>query len=192
MAWASDGPASSADLGWRSKDLTEYTWTHNVGYWSGEGFRANGTRTRVVRTLSTALIRFVRKVKVCWLVSLGIPSGHNWNGATENLGSYSKKKLHVGKTTRKGNKALNPFVVNSTPVEMRHTCQVTNQSSHGELSFHHNPHLRLCWGLRLSTSRVIRRGGARLKNAAHPTYCHCCELCAIKQKPGVLLEKNYF
>jgi len=27
-------------------------------------------------------------------------------------------------------------------VEMRNTCQVTNQSSHGELSFHHNPHLR--------------------------------------------------
>ena len=25
-------------------------------------------------------------------------------------------------------------------VVMRHTCQVTNQSSHGELSFHHNPH----------------------------------------------------
>lgn len=73
-------------------------------------------------------------------------------------------------------------------VEMRNTCQVTNQSSHGELSFHHNPHLRLCWGLRLSTFRVIRRGGARLKNAALLTYCHCCELCAIKQKPGVLLE----
>ena len=75
-------------------------------------------------------------------------------------------------------------------VEMRNTCQVTNQSSHGELSFHHNPHLRLCWGLGLSTSRVIRRGGSRLKNAAHPTYCHCCEFCALKQKPGVLLEKN--
>lgn len=75
-------------------------------------------------------------------------------------------------------------------VEMRNTCQVTNQSSHGELSFHHNPHLRLCWGLGLSTSRVVRRGGSRLKNAAHPTYCHCCEFCALKQKPGVLLEKN--
>lgn len=75
-------------------------------------------------------------------------------------------------------------------VEMRNTCQVTNQSSHGELSFHYNPHLRLCWGLGLSTSRVIRRGGSRLKNAAHPTYCHCCEFCALKQKPGVLLEKQ--
>ena len=75
-------------------------------------------------------------------------------------------------------------------VEMRNTCQVTNQSSHGELSFHHNPHLRLCWGLGLSTSRVVRRGGSRLKNAAHPTYCHCCEFCALKQKPGVLLETN--
>ena len=75
-------------------------------------------------------------------------------------------------------------------VEMRNTCQVTNQSSHGELSFHHNPHLRLCWGLGLSTSRVVRRGGSRLKNAAHPTYCHCCEFCALKQKPGVLLENT--
>lgn len=77
------------------------------------------------------------------------------------------------------------------PVEMRNTCQVTNQSSHGELSFHHNPRLRPCWGLCLSTSRVIRRGGTRLKNAAHPTYCHCCELCALKQKPGVLLAKIF-
>ena len=76
------------------------------------------------------------------------------------------------------------------PVETHYTCQVTNKSSHGELSFHHNPHLRLCWGLGLSTSRVVRRGGSRLKNAAHPTYCHCCEFCALKQKPGVLLEKK--
>jgi hypothetical protein len=75
-------------------------------------------------------------------------------------------------------------------VEMRNTCQVTNQSSHGELSFHHNPHLLLCGDLCLSTFRVIRRGGTRLKNAAHLSYCHCCELCALKQKPGVLLEKN--
>ena len=73
-------------------------------------------------------------------------------------------------------------------VVMRHTCQVTNQSSHGELSFHHNPHLLFYRGLCLSTFRVIWRGGTRLKNAAHPSYCHCCELCALKQKPGVLLE----
>lgn len=75
---------------------------------------------------------------------------------------------------------------------MQNTCQVTNQSSHGELSFHHNPHLRLCWGLGLSTFRVIRRGGSRLKHAAHPICCHCCELCALKQKPGVLLAKNIY
>lgn len=30
---------------------------------------------------------------------------------------------------------------------MLNACQVTNQSSHGELSFHHNPHLRLLLGL---------------------------------------------
>jgi len=78
-------------------------------------------------------------------------------------------------------------------VVTHYTCQVTNQSSHGELSFHHNPHLRLRRSLCLSTFRVIRRGGTRLKNAALLTYCHCCELCAIKQKPGVLLEhQNYF
>lgn len=73
---------------------------------------------------------------------------------------------------------------------MRNACQATNQSSHGELSFHHNPHLRLCWGLCLYTFRVIRRGGTRLKHAAHLTYCHCCELCALKQKPGALLPKK--
>lgn len=77
-------------------------------------------------------------------------------------------------------------------VVMRNACQATNQSSHGELSFHQNPHLRLCWGLCLYTFRVIRRGGTRLKHAAHLTYCHCCELCAIKQKPGVLLEHKSF
>ena len=44
----------------------------------------------------------------------------------------------------------------------------------------------------LSTFRVIRRGGSRLKNAAHPSYCHCCELCALKQKPGVLLDNKTF
>jgi len=85
----------------------------------------------------------------------------------------------------------NTFLTKKSFVEMRNTCQVTNQSSHGELSFHHNPHLRLCWGLGLSTSRVVRRGGSRLKNAAHPTYCHCCEFCALKQKPGVLLENKF-
>ena len=64
--------ASSADLGWRSKDLTESFSTCNVGYWSGEGFRANGTRTRVVRRLSTTLYRFGRKVKVCLPRSSGL------------------------------------------------------------------------------------------------------------------------
>lgn len=30
-----------------------------------------------------------------------------------------------------------------------------------------------------------------MKNAALPTYCHCCEFCALKQKPGVLLENTH-
>jgi len=89
------------------------------------------------------------------------------------------------------NKNFRVSALNFYSVVMRHACQATNQSSHGELSFHHNPHLRLCWGLRLYTSRVIRSGGARLKHAAHFTYCHCCELCALKQKPGALLENGW-
>lgn len=52
-------------------------------------------------------------------------------------------------------------------VETRNTCQVTNQSSHGELSFHHNPHPSALLGLAPFTSRVIRSEGARMKNAAH-------------------------
>jgi len=46
MARASDGPASSADLGWRIKDLTGCFRTYDVGYWSGEGFGVNGNRTQ--------------------------------------------------------------------------------------------------------------------------------------------------
>jgi len=40
---------------------------------------------------------------------------------------------------------------NLTIVVMLNTCQVTNQSSHGELSFHHNPHLQLAgaWAILL-------------------------------------------
>jgi len=158
MAWASDGPASSADLGWRSKDLTELHWKRNVGYWSGEGFRANGNRTRVIRELSTTLYRLVRKVKVAVRQVSACRFSYIWKGATENLGSYSIKKLHVGK---------HQILQSITLVVMRNTCQVTNQSSHGELSSHHNPHLRSTRSLGLSTFRVIRRGGSRLKHAAH-------------------------
>jgi len=98
----------------------------------------------------------------------------------------------VGSTTKKKKRLsqISFFLFNTSLVVMRHTCQVTNQSSHGELSFHHNPHLLPCRDLCLSTFRVIRRGGTRLKNAAHLSYCHCCELCALKQKPGVLLDKK--
>lgn len=107
-------------------------------------------------------------------------------------GIIFQKEIACGKTYKiKKQKIVKYFFI--FLVEMRNTCQVTNQSSHGELSFHHNPHLRPCWGLGLSTSRVVRSGGSRLKNAAHPTYCHCCEFCALKQKPGVLLEhKNIY
>jgi len=38
MAWASDGPASSADLGWRSKDLTELTEHATLDAGAGKDF----------------------------------------------------------------------------------------------------------------------------------------------------------
>lgn len=75
---------------------------------------------------------------------------------------------HIPKRNCMWDSQTNKNFKNFCSVEMRSTCQATNQSSHGELSFHHNPHLQLCWGLGLSTSRVVRRGGSRLKNAAHP------------------------
>jgi hypothetical protein len=117
---------------------------------------------------------------VCRRQSLGAAVWPQLKRGNREPGIIFQKEIACG--TQKNN--------NKKFVEMRNTCQVTNQSSHGELSFHHNPHLRLCWGLGLSTSRVVRRGGSRLKNAAHPTYCHCCEFCALKQKPGVLLENK--
>lgn len=116
---------------------------------------------------------------MCRRQSLGAAVWPQLKRGNREPGIIFQKEIACGKTYHK-----------KIFVEMRNTCQVTNQSSHGELSFHHNPHLRLCWGLGLSTSRVVRRGGSRLKNAAHPTYCHCCEFCALKQKPGVLLEKT--
>lgn len=77
------------------------------------------------------------------------------------------------------------------PVEMRNTSQVTNQSSHGELSFHHNPHPPALLGLvPLYSSRYSERGH-KIETCSSPTYCHCCEFCALKQKPGVLLAKKY-
>lgn len=104
---------------------------------------------------------------------------------------FQVKKLHVGKRNPKN--VCVPSPVHTSfyfLVEMRNTCQVTNQSSHGELSFHHNPHPSALLGLVPLYSRVIRSGGTRMKHAAHPTYCHCCELCALKQKPGVLLANQ--
>ena len=38
MARASDGPASSADLGWRSKDLTENTENATLDTGAGKDF----------------------------------------------------------------------------------------------------------------------------------------------------------
>ena len=76
-------------------------------------------------------------------------------------------------------------------VVMRHTCQVTNQSSHGELSFHHNLHLQSSGAWAFLLSRCSERR-LKIEKCSSPSYCHCCELCALKQKPGVLLEKSFY
>ena len=115
--------------------------------------------------------RFVRKVKVRWWHSLGSVVRSHLKRGNREPGIIFQKEIACGipsNETRREGLLSRTFSF----VEMQNTCQVTNQSSHGELSFHHNPHLRLCWGLRLSTFRVIRRGGARLKHAAHPICCH--------------------
>ena len=121
------------------------------------------------------------------VVSRGCRSAATEKGQQRTWDHIPKRNCMWDSTTKKKRKLVFFFL---NLVETRNACQVTNQSSHGELSFHHNLQLRLCWGLDLYTSRVIRREGSRLKNAAHPTYCHCCELCALKQKPGALLEKS--
>ncbi len=73
------------------------------------------------------------------------------------------KETACGKSHKKEKRNFFFFIL----VETRNTCQVTNQSSHGELSFHHNPHPSALLGLAPFTSRVIRSEGARMKNAAH-------------------------
>jgi len=120
----------------------------------------------------------------CILVTIEMGQQRTWDHIPKRncMWDISSKK------ERKGFKHSDFLLL---PVVTHYTCQATNQSSHGELSFHHNPHLRPRRSLCLSTFRVIRRGGTRLKNAALLTYCHCCELCAIKQKPGVLLEHKF-
>jgi hypothetical protein len=130
--------------------------------------------------LSATLYRFVGKVKVhlaafrCLLGAFETEQQRTWNHIPNRKCMWETQKN------------TSVFFI----VAMRIACRATNQSSHGELSFHHNPHLRLRWGLCLFTLRVIRSGGTRLKHAAHLTYCHCCELCALKQKPGALLQKE--
>ena len=115
--------------------------------------------------------------------------GHALKWGNREPGIIFQKEIACGKTYEKLNEILFCLLF---IVAMRFARQATNQSSHGELSFHHNRDLRPCWSLCLYTFRVIRRGGIRLKHAAHLTYCHCCELCALKQKPGALLARlNY-
>ena len=72
---------------------------------------------------------------------------------------------------------------------MLNTCQVTNQSSHGELSFHHNPHLQLAGAWAFLLIALFGAKAQDWKMQLTLVSVHCCELCALKQKPGVLLEK---
>ena len=58
MARASDGPASSADLGWRSKDLTGCFYEHEtLDTGAGKDFVSTAIVHRVIRVLSTTLYR---------------------------------------------------------------------------------------------------------------------------------------
>ena len=135
---------------------------------------------RVIRTLSTTLYRFVRKVKAGRFVRSVLKRGNREPGIT------FRKEIACGKHQ---NIRCSFGCVYYIFVVMRHTCQVTNQSSHGELSFHHNLHLHLLGAWAFLLSRCSERR-LKIEKCSSPSYCHCCELCALKQKPGVLLEKH--
>lgn len=136
---------------------------------------------RVIRTLSTTLYRFVRKVKAGRFVRSVLKRGNREPGIT------FRKEIACGK--HQNSFAESFFCVCHIFVVMRHTCQVTNQSSHGELSFHHNLHLQSSGAWAFLLSRCSERR-LKIEKCSSPSYCHCCELCALKQKPGVLLEKT--
>jgi len=114
MARASDGPASSADLGWRSKDLTEITEHATLDTGAGKDFVPTALVHELFGNWAQRYIVLLGKWRWFGLCFSECLSGRNWKGATENLGSYSKKKLHVGKQQK-----------HKTFVEMRNTCQVT-------------------------------------------------------------------
>lgn len=155
---------------------------------AGKDFVSTAIVHRVIRVLSTTLYRLWKwRCLAPFRRFLGI-----FENVQQRTWDHIPNRDCMWDSQKKDKKRFTSFFFLTFLVVMRHTCQVTNQSSHGELSFHHNPHLLLRRDLCLSTFRVIRRGGTRLKNAAHPSYCHCCELCALKQKPGVLLENVLF
>lgn len=61
---------------------------------------------------------------------------------------------------------------------------------HGELSFHHNPHLQLAGAWAFLLLALFGAKAQDWKMQLTLVSVHCCELCALKQKPGVLLEKT--
>jgi len=89
--------------------------------------------------LSATLYRFVGKVKVC-AGGVSAFAGHILKWSNREPGIIFQKEIACGKKY-KSILSRELFIV-----VMRNACQATNQSSHGELSFHQNPHLRLCWG----------------------------------------------
>lgn len=95
MARASDGAASSADLGWRSKDLTEFTIEHStLDAGAGKDFVPTAIVHRVIRTLSTTLYRFVRKVKAGRFVRSVLKRGNREPGIT------FRKEIACGKNQK--------------------------------------------------------------------------------------------
>jgi len=101
MAWASDGPASSADLGWRSKDLTEITENATLDTGAGKDFVPTALVHELFGNWAQRYIVLLGKWRWIGGGFSELSTGRNWKGATENLGSYSKKKLHVGNNNKK-------------------------------------------------------------------------------------------
>jgi len=108
MARASDGPASSADLGWRSKDLTEITEHTTLDTGAGKDFVPTALVHELFGHWAQRYIVLLGKWRCVGGSLSGLPFGRNWKGATENLGSYSKKKLHVGFANKQ---KFKPFVL---------------------------------------------------------------------------------
>jgi len=97
-----------------------------------------------------------------WVVLAAIEKGQQrtWDHIPIKETACGKKKTYIVTVfVRRNPLACDHNQHTLLLVETRNTCQVTNQSSHGELSFHHNPHPSALLGLvPLYFSRYSERG----------------------------------